>query len=68
MQPVQLTESFFDLQLSMPAPDQKQVSQESFMYNYINHLYACVNWHLGETDSITFHQKAKSATGHSCIG
>ena len=31
MQPVQLTESFFDLQLSMPAPDQKQVSQESLI-------------------------------------
>ena len=43
MQPVQLTESFFDLQLSMPAPDQKQVSQESFMNNYINYLYACIN-------------------------
>ena len=35
MQPVQLTKSFFDLQLSMPAPDQKQVSQESFMYNQL---------------------------------
>ena len=23
----------------MPAPDQKQVSQESFMYNYINYTY-----------------------------
>ena len=40
---VQLTESFFDFQLSMPAPDQKQVSQESFMNNYINYLYACIN-------------------------
>ena len=46
MKPVQLTESFFDLQLSMPAPDQKQVGQESFMYNYINYLYACINCKL----------------------